>query len=266
MRSHVRKTWPAWILLLAAASCWGVEHHVVVGGSTGGYYGGTPILMFNPPNITINVGDTVRFTNADGPHNVHADNGSFRCAQGCDGQGGNGDPIDSAWTSTVAFTQAGVITYRCDNHGAAGMTGTITVQGAQPTGNVPITGAFTGAWFDPNADPGMASSWKSFRTIRSWRGGSRSRRTDSRRGSANVGTINGDTAVVNALTTIGGQWIPNFDPTAVTQPSWGTLTFTFTDCNHGRVDFNANGPAGVGYGTGHMDLSRLTQPVGVTCP
>jgi plastocyanin len=265
MRLHIRKTWPAWILLLAAASCWGVEHHVVVGGSTGGYYGGTPILMFNPPNITINVGDTVRFTNADGPHNVHADNGSFRCAQGCDGQGGNGDPIDSAWTSTVAFTQAGVVTYRCDNHGAAGMVGTITVQGTQPTGNVPITGAFTGAWFDPNQsghgifievipNNQMLAWWFTFTPggEQTWFG--------------NVGTINGDTAVVNALTTIGGQWIPNFNPGAITQPSWGTLTFTFTDCNHGRVDFNGNGPAGVGYGTGHMDLSRLTQPVGVTCP
>ena len=40
---------------------------------------------------------------------------------------------------------------------------------------------------------------------------------------------------------------------------------TFTDCNHGRVDFDANGPAGAGYGTGHMDLTRLTQPAGVVC-
>ena len=55
----------------------------------------------------------------------------------------------------------------------------------------------------------------------------------------------------------------NFDPANVTQPPWGTLTFTFTDCNHGRVDFTS---VVSGYGTGHMDLTRLTQPAGLACP
>jgi len=65
------------------------------------------------------------------------------------------------------------------------------------------------------------------------------------------------------LQTQGGQWIPNFNPANVTQPSWGTLTFSFTDCNHGRVDFDSTMP---GYGTGSMNLTRLTQPAGLTCP
>ena len=60
----------------------------------------------------------------------------------------------------------------------------------------------------------------------------------------------------------GGRWIPNFDPNQIVTNPWGTLTFTFTDCNHGKVDFNSV----VGYGTGSMNLTRLTQPAGVTCP
>ena len=67
--------------------------NVSVGGAMtsggGGYYGGgttTPVLMFDPPDVTINVGDTVTFTNLGGvaiSHNVHADDDSFRCANGC---------------------------------------------------------------------------------------------------------------------------------------------------------------------------------------
>ena len=68
---------------------------------------------------------------------------------------------------------------------------------------------------------------------------------------------------VEALQTEGGRWIPNFDPSSVTNPVRGQLKFSFTDCNHGRVDFTSSTP---GYGEGHMDLARLTQPSGLSCP
>jgi hypothetical protein len=41
--------------------------------------------------------------------------------------------------------------------------------------------------------------------------------------------------------------------------------FQFSDCNHGRVDFSSVANMGF-YGTGHMDLTRLTQPAGFACP
>jgi len=44
--------------------------------------------------------------------------------------------------------------------------------------------------------------------------------------------------------------------------AWGTLTFTFTDCNHGTVNFDSM----IGYGTGSMNLTRLTLPAGLSCP
>jgi hypothetical protein len=36
---------------------------------------------------------------------------------------------------------------------------------------------------------------------------------------------------------------------------WGTLTFTFTDGDHGKVDFNSV----FGYGTGSMNLTRVAE-------
>ena len=78
-----------------------------------------------------------------------------------------------------------------------------------------------------------------------------------------VGTYSGNTATITAVSLpTGGRWIPNFDPNQIVNNLWGALTFTFTDCNHGKVDFNSV----LGYGTGSMNLTRLTQPAGVTCP
>ncbi len=60
----------------------------------------------------------------------------------------------------------------------------------------------------------------------------------------------------------GGRFPPNLDPANVSSVAWGALTFTFTDCTHGHVWWNATAP---GYGSGHLDLVRLTQPAGLVC-
>ena len=76
-------------------------------------------------------------------------------------------------------------------------------------------------------------------------------------------TEHGATAtIVDVVRPTGGRWIPNFDANSIVRSPWGTLTFTFTDCNNGRVDFNS----GLGYGSGSMNLHRLTLPAGLTCP
>ena len=92
----------------------------------------TPERTFDPPTLTINVGDTVTFVNGGGFHNVINRAGAvttFRCADGCDGDGGNGDPSSDPWTATVAFPTAGSVPYECEIHGGQGMQGTITVVG-----------------------------------------------------------------------------------------------------------------------------------------
>lgn len=95
-------------------------------------------LRFEPRTLTIAAGDTVTFQNGDGHHNVVSDPGSvpsFRCANGCDGAGGDGTVSSAAWTATVAFPSAGVVRYFCEAHGATGgvgMSGTVTVTGPPP--------------------------------------------------------------------------------------------------------------------------------------
>ncbi|HXU29526.1 MAG TPA: Calx-beta domain-containing protein [Thermoanaerobaculia bacterium] len=89
-----------------------------------------PNDTFVPSNVTIQVGDSVRFVNeGNGFHNVIEDGGAFRCAEGCDGQGGDGDPSAADWSFTLTFPTAGTIGYYCDVHGSpgVGMIGKIQV-------------------------------------------------------------------------------------------------------------------------------------------
>jgi len=245
------------VLALAAIHVQAADHQVSVGGAS---------VRFDPADITINVGDTVTWVSSSAQsHNVHANDDSFRCAAGCDGQGGSGNPRIGPWSATVAFPHAGVYGYRCDPHANYGMVGVVRVVegggGGGTPAHVPITSGFTGAWYDPEQSghgifievlPGnqMLAWWFTFNpegTQQAWFG--------------NVGAIDGDTATIDALQALGGRWIPNFDPANVTQQAWGRLTFQFTDCNHGEVTFSTPGT----YGNGHMDLVRITQPAGLEC-
>ncbi len=90
---------------------------------------------FSPSDITISIGDSVTFTNQGGFHNVVSDDGTspnnaFRCANGCDGDGGNGDASSSNWSFTLTFLTPEMIGYYCGIHGGtggSGMSGTINV-------------------------------------------------------------------------------------------------------------------------------------------
>jgi hypothetical protein len=146
--------------------------------------------------------------------------------------------------------------------GARADIGAFELQPAASTSGS-IGPGFTGSWFDPAqsgqglmlevlSDNRLLALWFSFNpqgNQQAWFGG--------------VGTYSGNTATITdvALPT-GGRWIPNFDQNAILLNPWGTLTVTFTDCNHGRVDFSSTR----GYGSGGMNLTRLTQPAGLTCP
>jgi len=124
-----------------------------------------------------------------------------------------------------------------------------------------IVPTFTGSWFDPAQsgqglhieilpDKQFLAAWFTFNpagTEQSWFVG--------------TGSYSGNTAIIPAVQPTGGRWIPNFNPAQVTNNNWGSLTFTFTDCNHGKVDFVST----LGYGVGSMNLTRLTQPAGLSC-
>jgi plastocyanin len=269
------------ILAVAAILLCGVANaanvNVNVGGvetsGGGGYYGGgtsTPILMFDPPNVTINVGDTVTFNNVGGisiAHNVHADDDSFRCANGCRGVGGaTGDlsPID--WSSSVTFTKAGVVTYHCDSHGSMGMTGKITVNAVAAT--FTVRPGLSGNWFDPTAGQdghgfqfeilpgnGMLAIWFVFPP------GGGGQTWLYAQGTYDPAS---DTVTLPTYISLGAKFPPAFTHADDTVTQWGSMTFKFTDCNTGTMSWNSTT---AGYPpTGTMPIARASTLAGTTCP
>ncbi len=99
---------------------------------------------FVPSNLTISVGDSVTFVNqGSGLHNVIEDGNAFRCAEGCDGLGGDGDPSSSDWSFTLIFATPGTVGYYCDVHGTpgTGMFGRIQVVAPGSPGTFDLSAA-----------------------------------------------------------------------------------------------------------------------------
>ena len=67
-------------------------------------------FRYVPNAITINAGDTVRWTNVEGVHNVAADDGAFRSAVS-----------GSNWVYNQTFGEPGVVRYYCEVHSAPGL-------------------------------------------------------------------------------------------------------------------------------------------------
>jgi plastocyanin len=103
--------------------------------------------QFIPRDITIQLGDTVTWNNEGLNHNVVEINGLFRCANGCDETGGNGNPASNPWSVTVPFNSEGEFRYFCEVHGGQtgngqvfGMAGTVTVLAPSAPGNLRLGG------------------------------------------------------------------------------------------------------------------------------
>lgn len=220
-------------------------------------------FMFTPSNLTINSGDTVIFRNTGGMHNV-VSNGFFRCANGCDSAGGNGSPADNAWATAITFTGSGSLQFYCEMHGApgSGMAGTINIVGTPAP--FAIGPSLSGNWYNPQQDghgfqfevlqsPANAATafWYVFDNNRNqaWING--------------AGQIDGNRIVMNAGRRLGARFPPNFVSSEAASTPWGTLTFTFSDCNHGHVDWTTTDPSFTP--GGGMDIQRLTQIAGTTC-
>jgi plastocyanin len=89
----------------------------------------TPGDRFSPAAVTINVGESVTWTNGGGNHNVVLADGDVALIS----------PSTSSWTLTHTFTTAGTFSYYCAIHRALGMTGTVSVVAA-PSGTPPPNG------------------------------------------------------------------------------------------------------------------------------
>jgi hypothetical protein len=132
---------------------------------------------------------------------------------------------------------------------------------------IAISPGFTGNWFDPSQSghgfsievlPGnlMLAEWFVFAPtygggLQTW--------------IVATGPIMGNTAVLQGYypVGVGGLFPPNFNPSQLQNQPWGTITFTFTDCNSGQVSWQ---PIVAGYTSGSIPITRLTMPAGLSCP
>ena len=102
-------------LLLGAGTAQGRVYDVTLQG-----------MEFTPATLTIHQGDSIRFTNVEGVHNVHADDDSFVCASDCSLHTA---PAPAPWSVVRRFDRLGALGYYCEQHGdlQGGMRGLVIV-------------------------------------------------------------------------------------------------------------------------------------------
>lgn len=88
-----------------AAFAFSQQTHVIESGAT--------LNQFTPADITIDQGDTVRWVNISGFHNVVEDNNLFT----------SGLPSSANWVFDYVFDNPGDYQYYCEVHGAPGLIG-----------------------------------------------------------------------------------------------------------------------------------------------
>ncbi|MGH7490159.1 MAG: cupredoxin domain-containing protein [bacterium] len=222
-------------------------------------------LTFTPSALTINTGDTVVFMNAGGNHNVVAADNSFT----------NGAPSTANWSFSHTFNSAGMIGYFCSIHGGpgSGMHGTITVKSvAPPPPTIARGGYMSGNWFNPDQSgqgfeleftgqpsdtPGqnaLVAYWYVYTpdgTGQNWIFAEGPYDSTS------------NSVTLPALLLSGAKFPPLFNSADLTQTNWGTLTFSFTDCNNGTASWSSSV---AGYGSGSLPITRLTNVAGTACP
>lgn len=210
-------------------------------------------LSFTPANLVIQTGDTVRWRNEGGFHDVVADDGSFT----------SGAPTTAGFVFEHTFNQPGTFGYYCSVHGAPnqGMAGSITVQGDPVTDPAPTTPeinfATSGAWFNP-ATNGQGFFVEAFPGAKvftlAWF-------TWINEGDPDwfvaTGLYEGSRAEVEVFRVSGGRFN---DSTPVTDSVVGTASFTLVDCEHATFAFTLSNPVR----SGTIDLQRIL-PSDATC-
>lgn len=99
------------------------ETYTVKMGSDGG------LLKFDPPELTINSGDSVKWVNNKlAPHNAVFDNSKVPGDVSATKISHKALVFSPGESFTTTFDQPGSYTYYCEPHRGAGMVGTITVK------------------------------------------------------------------------------------------------------------------------------------------
>ncbi len=138
----------------------------------------------------------------------------------------------------------------------------IAKAGALFAGNRPIEGALSGSWFHPmrSGEGFMLEFIDDGRLVVSWY-------TYDAEGNQvwlfGDGPVDSNgVATANVVITDGARFGAAFDPDDVNRVPWGTLTFRFTDCDHGSVSY---APKVAGFENGTLQIERLTNLAGQTC-
>ncbi len=217
-----------------------VTHDVAVGDN-----------FFSPNDITINVGDTVRWTNASGgaPHDVTSDDFSWF------------SPTASSFTYSRTFNTAEEVLYYCGIHSAPGrnrntsMNGRITVEGvsAPPAPPAPIfliNAGISDAWFFP-ATSGQGFfiivwedsqqiflAWFTFDTERPPDDVNAILGEPGHRWIIGLGSYVGDTALLDVFLSSGMIFDSGVPPVDTAQYPGATLEIVWTSCKAGIVKYN----------------------------
>lgn len=199
--------------------------------------------FFSPNDLTIQVGDTVRWTaNGMMSHDVTADDGSFA------------SPTTPNLTYERTFTSAGEILYFCSVHSSPGrdintfMNGRIEVVGEENTFN--INAGISDAWFNTGTNgqglfiivwEGLGQvflSWFTFDAIRPPEDVTAELGDPGHRWLTAQGTFSGDTAVLDIFETSGGVF-DAAEPVATTDPTpVGSMVITWSDCNAAELVYD----------------------------
>jgi plastocyanin len=221
-------------------------------------------FRYEPNDIAIVAGDTVRWTNVEGVHNVAADDGAFRNAV----SGGN-------WVFNRQFAEAGVVRYYCEVHSAPGldinnaMSGRITVLPAAPA--FTIDRRVAGAWFNPptsgqgflvdvdEATRFMFVAWFTYERAGASGAAAAKLGAPEHRWLTAQGNYAGDTATLRLFRTSGGRFDQGGGTSTV---DVGTLTFRFESCAAGIATYAITTDGGL---AGSIPIQRVLPGTPASC-
>ena len=217
-------------LLLTGSAAVAAVHDVTVGNN-----------FFSPNDLTIEVGDSVRWTNNSGFHDVTADDFSWM------------SETSSSFVYERTFNSVEEVLYHCTVHSSPGlninnfMNGRIQVIESGGPAFV-INPALSDAWFNP-ATGGQGFfiivwediqtvflSWFTYDTERPPQDVTAHLGEPGHRWLTAQGGYSGDTATLNVSQTAGGVFdspLPEPDPALLV----GTMTITWTGCNAGLLSY-----------------------------
>lgn len=199
--------------------------------------------FFNPPNLTIQAGDTVRWVNgSDGvmAHDVTADDFSFA------------SQTTAQFTFDQTFNDPGEVPYHCTVHGAAGgigMSGMVTVEGGGGGNGFQINPGLNDSWWN-RATPGQGFfitvfensgeiflAWFTYDTERPDPDVMANLGEPGHRWLTAFGEYTGDTAMLEVELTQDGVF-NSAEPPVEQDMNYGTILLEFAGCNEGLITYN----------------------------